>query len=79
MNNEFFEETGTEWNVFKPYLCEKLYNQQIGRLVVKLDSGACYYVDINWKQGHDDNWYFETEDGVILKPDEVKEYLFDFR
>ena len=78
MNNEFFEETGTEWNVFNTYLCEKLYDQQIGRLVIKLEDGSCYYVDINWKQGHDDNWFFEDDGGSIYKPDEVTHYLFDF-
>ncbi|UYD59408.1 hypothetical protein HPMBJEAJ_00309 [Aeromonas phage avDM6] len=80
---EYYDSLG--WKPFSEHMCDKIYEEMFAKLVIRTKEPASppYYndvfvVNIQWKQGHGDNWYFETEEGEIFKPYEVKEYLFDF-
>ncbi|QAX99004.1 hypothetical protein assk_213 [Aeromonas phage Assk] len=80
---EYYDSLG--WKPFREYMCDAIYMEYDAQLVIRTkDLGEpphyndVFLVTLNWEQGHGNNWYFETEDGLIFKPDEVKEFLFDY-
>lgn len=79
---EYYDSIG--WKPFKLYMCDKMYMEYDAQLVIRTkESDPPHYNDVflvtlSWQQGHGDNWYFETEDGTIFKPDDVAEFLFDY-
>ncbi|ASU00487.1 hypothetical protein [Aeromonas phage AS-yj] len=80
---EYYDSLG--WKPFREYMCDVIYMEYDAQLVIRTkDLGEpphykdVFLVTLNWEQGHGNNWYFETEDGLIFKPDEVKEFLFDY-
>lgn len=63
---------------FREYMLDRIYEEMFGRLAIYTNTGDYYWCELHWKQGWGDNWYFLTECGMEIKPDEVKSYIFDF-
>lgn len=85
---EYYDSLG--WKPFREHLCDSIYMESIymeydAQLVILTKEPGepphyndVFLVTLNWQQGHGNNWHFETEDGLIFKPNEVKEFLFDY-
>ncbi|QAY01199.1 hypothetical protein ASwh1_134 [Aeromonas phage Aswh_1] len=80
---EYYDSLG--WKPFREYMCESIYMEYDAQLVIRTKEPGSppYYNDVflvtlNWEQGHANNWYFQTEGDLVFKPDEVKEFLFDY-